>query len=92
MSPISSRTAVPRPLLRSGRIAQRSDDGDGPRLRDLGIARDPRSELHGLPAFARDDAGGYRYHALSETDTRDKRSPFDFPHTGTREVEAEEAA
>jgi ABC-type transport system substrate-binding protein len=40
------------------------------------------------PAFARDAAGRYRYHALSRADVADKRQIGDFAHTGTRELTA----
>jgi len=42
------------------------------------------------PAFARDEQGRYRYHALTAKDTEGKRSPFDFPYTGTRELVADD--
>jgi ABC-type transport system substrate-binding protein len=42
------------------------------------------------PAFARDEQGHYLYHALTAKDTEGKRSPFDFPHTGTRELVADD--
>ena len=40
------------------------------------------------PAFAKDDAGNYRYHALTAKDLGDKRTPLDFEHQGTRELTA----
>ena len=40
------------------------------------------------PAFARDAAGRYRYHALDAAATADKRKISDFHHTGTRELVA----
>ncbi len=40
------------------------------------------------PAFARDAAGRYLYHGLAPADTAGKRTPFDFPQTGTRELTA----
>jgi ABC-type transport system substrate-binding protein len=40
------------------------------------------------PAFAKDERGNYRYHALTRADTAGKRKPSDFPHTGTRELTA----
>lgn len=44
------------------------------------------------PAFATDEAGRLRYHALSAADLADKRSPGDFSHTGTRELLAADYA
>jgi len=42
------------------------------------------------PAFAKDEAGAYRYHALRAGELGDSRSPLDFEHTGTRELVAED--
>ena len=42
------------------------------------------------PAFAKDAKGEYLYHALSETQTRDKHSPLDFAQSGTRELLADD--
>ncbi|MGE5866925.1 MAG: ABC transporter substrate-binding protein [Rhizobacter sp.] len=84
--------AVVAPRYRDAQGRDLPDDAPGEQVAesvyDIPLKRGVMYAPH--PAFARDDAGGYRYHALSETDTRDKRSPFDFPHTGTREVEAED--
>jgi len=40
------------------------------------------------PAFARDAAGRYRYHALTAADTAGKTRIQDFEHSGTRELVA----
>ncbi|MHB1084338.1 MAG: ABC transporter substrate-binding protein [Thiobacillus sp.] len=40
------------------------------------------------PAFARDAAGRYRYHAMRARDVADKTQIGDFEHTGTRELVA----
>ncbi|MFP5418612.1 MAG: ABC transporter substrate-binding protein [Gammaproteobacteria bacterium] len=40
------------------------------------------------PAFARDAAGRYRYHAMRAGDVADKNQISDFEHTGTRELVA----
>ncbi|WP_157266710.1 ABC transporter substrate-binding protein [Azohydromonas aeria] len=42
------------------------------------------------PAFARDEAGRYRYHALQAGDVGDRRSPLEFEHRDTRELTAED--
>ena len=42
------------------------------------------------PAFARDEQGGYRYHAMKPGDLGDRRSILDFEHTGTRELLADD--
>ena len=42
------------------------------------------------PAFAKDEAGRYRYHALKPGELGHRRSPGDFEHSGTRELVAED--
>lgn len=42
------------------------------------------------PAFAKDEQGRLRYHALTREQLGDKRSPWDFEHQGTRELVAED--
>ena len=42
------------------------------------------------PAFATDERGAYRYHAMKPGELGDTRSPMDFEHTGTRELVAED--
>ena len=42
------------------------------------------------PAFAKDDAGRYRYHALKPGELGSRRTPLDFEHSGTRELVAED--
>ncbi len=42
------------------------------------------------PAFAKDEAGRYRYHALKPGELGRRRSPGDFEHSGTRELVAED--
>jgi ABC-type transport system substrate-binding protein len=44
------------------------------------------------PAFARDEAGGYRYHDMRAEDLRDIYEIRDFKHAGTRELVAEDFA
>ncbi|HSQ72045.1 MAG TPA: hypothetical protein VLM87_06445 [Rubrivivax sp.] len=42
------------------------------------------------PAFAKDEKGGYRYHAMRPGELGRRRSPLDFEHQGTRELVAED--
>jgi ABC-type transport system substrate-binding protein len=42
------------------------------------------------PAFARDEQGRHRYHAMPPGALGERRSPLDFEHTGTRELVAED--
>lgn len=42
------------------------------------------------PAFAKDEAGNYRYHAMQLGEVGARRSPLDFEHQGTRELIADD--
>jgi ABC-type transport system substrate-binding protein len=42
------------------------------------------------PAFARDEQGSYRYHAMKPGELGTRRSPLQFEHRGTRELVAED--
>ena len=42
------------------------------------------------PAFAKDAAGNYLYHHMTREQVGDKRTPFDFAQTGTRELVADD--
>ncbi len=42
------------------------------------------------PAFAKDEKGAHRYHALRPEELRARRTPLDFEHVGTRELVAED--
>jgi ABC-type transport system substrate-binding protein len=42
------------------------------------------------PAFAKDNKGQYRYHAMKPGEIGDRRTPMAFEHTGTRELVAED--
>ena len=42
------------------------------------------------PAFAKDEQGRYRYHAMKPGELGERRTPLDFEHSGTRELVAED--
>ena len=42
------------------------------------------------PAFAQDEQGRWRYHAMKPGDLGGRRSPLEFEHSGTRELVAED--
>ena len=42
------------------------------------------------PAFAKDESGKYRYHAMKPGELGERRTPLDFEHQGTRELVAED--
>ncbi|MDP2006609.1 MAG: ABC transporter substrate-binding protein [Rubrivivax sp.] len=57
-------------------------------LYDVPIRPGMRYQPH--PAFARDEQGRHRYHALKPGELGQRRTPLDFEHSGTREVVAED--
>ncbi|HEX2010346.1 MAG TPA: ABC transporter substrate-binding protein, partial [Roseateles sp.] len=76
-------------------------DKDGRRLPDDAPAEQIAQSVYDIPikpgikyqphpAFAKDDKGNYLYHHLSREQLGDKRSPWDFPVQGTREMVAED--
>ncbi len=44
------------------------------------------------PAFAKDEQGKLRYHTMKSDELGGRRTPWDFEHTGTRELVAEDYA
>lgn len=89
---LAPRTAeavpVPRYLDAQGRVLPADAPGEqvAESVYDIRIKPGIRYAPH--PAFARDAAGAYRYHALTPAQTAGKRRPFDFEHSGTRELTA----
>ena len=84
---------TPRYLDRDGKPL--ADDAPGELVAesvyDIRIQPGIRYAPH--PAFAKDPldaSGAYRYHALRAEQTRDKHSPLDFEHSGTRELVADD--
>lgn len=55
-------------------------------LYDIKIKKGIKFAPH--PAFAKDADGKYRYHDLALEDVGNKRTPFEFEHSGTRELTA----
>ncbi len=68
------------------------DDAPGPRSPRASTtsSSDPGILYPPHPAFAKDAAGNFRYHALTREQLGDKRTPFDFEHRGTRELTADD--
>ena len=85
-------TAVvePRYLDRNGHALPADAPGEqiAEAVYDIPIRRGIRFAPH--PAFARDAAGNYLYHDLTPEQAADKRTPFDFARTGTRELTADD--
>lgn len=85
-----SAEAVPKPRYVDATGTTLPDDAPASAIAEsvyeLRIRPGIRYQPH--PAFARDEAGRYRYHALTAVDLADKRQIGDFEHTGTRELVA----
>jgi ABC-type transport system substrate-binding protein len=88
------KTAVaviaPKYLGKNGKAL--ADDAPGEQVAEsvYDVAIKPGVMFAPHPAFAKDEAGHYRYHAMNAAQTADKRSPWDFEHTGTRELVADD--
>ncbi len=82
--------AVPKPRYYDAAGNALPDDAPTPLIAEsvyeIRIRPGIRYQPH--PAFARDEAGRYRYQALSAADLAGKRRVGDFEHTGTRELVA----
>ncbi|MEW6413981.1 MAG: ABC transporter substrate-binding protein [Pseudomonadota bacterium] len=82
--------AVPRPRFFDAAGKPLPDDAPSAAIAEshyeIRIRPGIRYQPH--PAFARDETGRYRYHALTEAELADKRRIGDFEHTGTRELVA----
>lgn len=80
--------AVPRYFDKNGRELPADAPGKeiAESIYDIKIKNGIRFSPH--PAFAKDEQGNYRYHALTADAVGNKRTPFDFGHQGTRELTA----
>jgi ABC-type transport system substrate-binding protein len=80
--------AVPRYFDKNGR--ELLADAPGPDIAesvyDIKIKKGILFAPH--PAFAKDAQGNYRYHDLTREQVGGRRTPFEFEHTGTRELTA----
>ncbi len=89
---LAPRTATAVPAARyydkDGRELPADTPGDqvAESVYDIGIRKGIRFAPH--PAFARDVSGNHLYHRLSAAQTAGRRTPFDFPQHGTRELTA----
>jgi ABC-type transport system substrate-binding protein len=84
----AERVVEPRYYDKAGRELPADAPGDqvAEAVYDIPLRKGIRFAPH--PAFARDANGQYLYHDLTAAQTADKRTPFDFPQTGTRELTA----
>ncbi|MBT8447502.1 MAG: peptide ABC transporter substrate-binding protein, partial [Gammaproteobacteria bacterium] len=85
-------TAVPKPeyLDADGNPLPSDAPGDAIAQAVYRITIQPGIKFQPHPAFATDDSGSYRYHALTGPDLDDVQRLDDFAHTGTRELTAED--
>ena len=83
---------VERPtyLDRDGRVL--ADDAPGEQVAEsvYDIRIRPGILYQPHPAFAQDEAGRHRYHALRAGELGARRSPLDFEHSGSRELVADD--
>ena len=88
------KTAVevvqPRYVDKSGRPLPADAPGDAIAESIYDIRLQPGILYAPHPAFAKDASGAYAYHALSRAQVGDKRSPWQFAQTGTRELVADD--
>ena len=87
-----SAAAVVKPRYVDAKGQPLPDDAEPERIAesvyDIPIRRGMRFQMH--PAFALDERGVYRYHALTRDELGARRRPQDFEHQGTREVVADD--
>jgi oligopeptide transport system substrate-binding protein len=81
---------VPKPVFYDAEGARLPDDAPSELIaRSVYEVRiRPGIQYQPHPAFARDEAGQYRYHAIDASVVANKRQIGDFPHTGSRELVA----
>ena len=82
--------AAPRYLDKNGQPLPDDAPGDqvAESVYDIRITPGIRYQPH--PAFAVDEQGRHRYHAMKPGDVGERRSPMAFEHMGTRELVAED--
>ena len=82
--------AVPAPRYYDAAGKRLPDDAPSSRIAEsvYEIRVRPGIRYQPHPAFARDEAGRYRYHALDPAALAGKNRISDFPHQGTRELVA----
>ena len=85
-------TAVPKPAFLDKDDKPLPDNADAARIAfsvyDIKIQPGIKYQPH--PAFARDEQGRYRYHALTPEDLQKTKELRDFKFTGTRELVADD--
>ncbi len=83
-------TEVPEPVYYDANDNKLPPDADADKV-DHSVYRveiQPGIQYQPHPAFAKNDAGDYRYHSLEKSDLTDVHDLSDFEHTATRELTA----
>jgi len=82
--------AAPTYLDKDGKVLPADAPGElvAESVYDIRIKPGIRYQPH--PAFAKDEQGRHRYHAMQPGELGPRRSPLDFEHSGTRELVAED--
>ena len=81
---------VPTPVFYDAEGARLPDDAPSELIARsvYEVSIRPGIQYQPHPAFAKDEAGQYRYHAIDASVVANKRQIGDFPHVGTRELVA----
>jgi ABC-type transport system substrate-binding protein len=89
LAPLAAE-AVPVPTYydAAGRVLPADTPAASIHHSDYLIRLKPGGRYQPHPAFARDTAGGYRYHHLTQADLAAVNTLADFPETGTRDLTA----
>jgi ABC-type transport system substrate-binding protein len=86
----AAELATPHYLDKDGKPLPQDAPGELVAESDYDVRIKPGIKYAPHPAFATDAKGQYLYHSLTEAQTRDKHSPLDFEHSGTRELVADD--
>ena len=80
----------PKYLDKDGRVLPADAPGEtiAESVYEIPIKRGILYQPH--PAFAKDEHGNYRYHAMKPGELGHRKTPLDFEHQGTREMVAED--
>ncbi|HEV7915805.1 MAG TPA: ABC transporter substrate-binding protein, partial [Albitalea sp.] len=87
---LATEIVAPRYLDKDGKALPSDAPGEQVAESVYDIRLKPGVRYAPHPAFARTATGQYLYHALKPEQTRGKHTPFDFEHSGTREMVAED--
>ena len=86
----AAEVVKPRYIDKNGQALPEDAPGElvAESIYDVPIKPGMRYQPH--PAFAKNEQGAYRYHAMKPGELGKRRTPFDFEQQGTRELVAED--